>query len=95
MNGIERIAAERERQVTAEGWTPAHDDAHRLHELLDAARCYINQVIVDEPANPRPFWPWALKGWKPSADPIRNLEKAGALIAAEIDRLLRVLPGAD
>ena len=27
--------------------------------------------------------------WKPSADPVRNLEKAGALIAAEIDRLLR------
>jgi len=26
MNGIERIAAERERQVEAEGWTPEHDD---------------------------------------------------------------------
>lgn len=27
--------------------------------------------------------------WKPSADPIRNLEKAGALIVAEIQRLKR------
>lgn len=27
--------------------------------------------------------------WKPSRDPIRDLEKAGALIAAEIDRHLR------
>jgi hypothetical protein len=27
--------------------------------------------------------------WKPSTDPIRNLERAGALIAAEIDRLER------
>jgi hypothetical protein len=27
--------------------------------------------------------------WKPSADPMRDLVKAGALIAAEIDRLQR------
>jgi hypothetical protein len=32
-------------------------------------------------------WPWEKSWWKPSADPIRNLVKAGALIAAEIDRL--------
>ena len=34
-------------------------------------------------------WPWSKSLWKPSDDPVRNLEKAGALIAAEIDRLLR------
>ena len=38
---------------------------------------------------PPDSWPWALGWWKPGTDPIRNLEKAGALIAAEIDRLLR------
>lgn len=34
-------------------------------------------------------WPlsWDKGWWKPSDDPIRNLVKAGALIAAEIDRL--------
>lgn len=32
-------------------------------------------------------WPWDPSWWKPSPDPIRNLVKAGALIAAEIDRL--------
>lgn len=32
-------------------------------------------------------WPWDNKWWKPSDDPIKNLIKAGALIAAEIDRL--------
>lgn len=37
-----------------------------------------------------PGWPWAASLWKASADPIRNLVKAGALIAAEIDRLQRV-----
>lgn len=34
-------------------------------------------------------WPWATDWWKPSDDPITNLVRAGALIAAEIDRLLR------
>jgi hypothetical protein len=34
-------------------------------------------------------WPWDENDWKPADDPVRNLEKAGALIAAEIDRLLR------
>jgi hypothetical protein len=35
-------------------------------------------------------WPWEQPDWwKPSDNPIRNLEKAGALIAAEIDRLIR------
>lgn len=45
-------------------------------------------------------WPWwsdgqtgppQVIGWSPSHDPIRNLVKAGALIAAEIDRLQRRL----
>ena len=33
-------------------------------------------------------WPWEPADWKPDNDPVRNLVKAGALIAAEIDRLL-------
>jgi len=33
-------------------------------------------------------WPWHADWWKSSDDPVRSLEKAGALIAAEIDRLL-------
>ena len=33
-------------------------------------------------------WPWD-RSWKPSADPIRNLGRARALSAAEIDRLTR------
>jgi hypothetical protein len=37
-------------------------------------------------------WPWDEEWLKLSPDPIRNLVKAGALIAAEIDRLQRLLP---
>lgn len=35
-------------------------------------------------------WPWEQRWWKPDPDRIRNLVKAGALIAAEIDRLERL-----
>ena len=28
MTGVELIAAERQRQIEVEGWTPEHDDAH-------------------------------------------------------------------
>jgi hypothetical protein len=34
------------------------------------------------------YWPWEWSFWKPR-DPVRNLVIAGALIAAEIDRLQR------
>ena len=38
-------------------------------------------------------WPWAPEWWKPTPDDrIRELTKAGALIAAEIDRLQRIKP---
>lgn len=35
------------------------------------------------------YWPWASKWWKPKNE-VRDLIKAGALIAAEIDRLQRM-----
>ena len=39
-------------------------------------------------ANFKGIWPWNLIWWKPTPnDRIRELVKAGALIAAEIDRL--------
>ena len=95
MNGIERIAAERKRQIEAEGWTPEHDDTHSKGELNAAAVAYatanLDRSMGGEDAAFSSFFPsnWLVSWWKPSADPIRNLEKAGALIAAEIDRLQR------
>jgi hypothetical protein len=38
---------------------------------------------------PADLWPLDPNLWKPSDDPIRNLEKAAAMLAAEIDRLIR------
>jgi hypothetical protein len=84
------VLAERQRQVSAEGWNPEHDDSHTLGELADAAGCYALHAH-DWPslAGSAPLgWPWDAKWWKP-AGARRNLEKAGALILAEIERLDR------
>lgn len=115
MSGIERIAAERARQVSAEGWTPEHDDRHLESELAFAAICYAAptrikaELVIRKPSNcgcreancPHESmfgeiqwsdpWPWD-KVWdkRKKHDEIRRLEIAGALIAAEIDRLLRL-----
>lgn len=90
MSGIERIAAERQRQIEEEGWTPEHDAQHVASEMVRAAIGYA-YVALHGNANtfPDPLWPWPAAWWKPSDSPERNLEKAGALIAAEIDRLER------
>lgn len=102
MSGIGRIAKERQRHFDVEGWTPEHDNQYDQGELAMAAACYsafaqmlckvecegLREQLVDE-AEPAEWWPWDESWWKPSPDPIRNLEKAGALIAAQIDRLER------
>lgn len=95
MTGAELIAAERQRQQDAEGWTPEHDDEHDLSELTRAALVYAKLASLqacdpDAPIPPDPQgWPWRFYWWKPSHEPIGNLVKAGALIAAEIDRIQR------
>lgn len=95
--GAELIAAERRRQVEVEGWTAEHDAAHRECQLLDAAICYAGMagsLLMDQDKGKEAkgglleAWPWNEQWWKPSDDPVRNLVKAGALIAAEIDRIV-------
>lgn len=101
MTGIEMIAAERQRQVEVEGWTAEHDAQHDRNELVDAAICYLYAAEATQHSpNNVTFkggyrvgegvpndWPWAPQWWKPSDDPVRNLVKAGALLAAELDRM--------
>jgi hypothetical protein len=97
--GAEAIAAERQRQIDEEGWTPSHDDEHDRGDLVVAALSYA-EVAAEQlcgvqhgPADREWFtrtdWSWDPEWWKPSDDPIRNLVKAGALIAAELDRVNR------
>ena len=103
-NGIQLIAAERKRQIAKEGWSAKHDDGHKGGELADAAATYAMTPLTRNYArNATPgcghetyvsrrdeIWPWDEKWWKPSRrNRVLELVKAGALIAAEIDRLQR------
>lgn len=85
MTGAELIAEERFRQIGSEGWDCFHDDTHDKGQIARAAACY---ALADVALKRKPRWPWARSWWKPK-DRIRNLVRAGALIAAEIDRLQR------
>lgn len=92
LSGVELIQRERARQISKEGWTPKHDDTHKKGELAMAGAIYAvppdsrAQEFDDAPDG----WPWSPKWWKPSPnDRVKELVKAGALIAAEIDRLQR------
>ncbi|ENY3809698.1 hypothetical protein [Pseudomonas aeruginosa] len=86
------VQAERRRQITAEGWTPEHDDQHGAGELADAAACYALWAGGINPGNWREFWPWAPE-WLKHSEPRRMLVKACALALAEIERLDRAAPG--
>ena len=88
------VLAERQRQISAEGWTPEHDDEHDAWSMAVAAACY---SLWDRPATQATtgrlsnLWQWT--GWDQSwfkpKDPRRNLVRAAALLLAEIERLDR------
>lgn len=89
------VQAERRRQITAEGWTPEHDDEHADGQMAQAAGCYAlhaGGIGTDWPDGLQNgaalFWPWDRDSWKPTT-PRRDLVKACALALAEIERLDR------
>jgi len=92
-NTIDAILQERLHQEFDLGWTEEHDDQHVNEELLKAAICMIyNGVLV---------WPWPDTEFK-FVDSERDFDgrthqlvKAAALIAAEIDRRVRMQDAKD
>lgn len=94
MTGVEIIAAERKRQIEVEGMDSKNDDKYKYNELVRGALSYAtpaNQRELFSSVCPIPtIWPWSSSWWKPTPnDRIKELAKAGALLAAEIDRLKR------
>lgn len=94
---LQDVAAERKRQIEAEGWTPKHDDKHDGGELAAAGASYalnaadqLNPYSQGEANNVMPMcWPdWSIEWWKPKG-PRRDLVRAAALIIAEIERIDR------
>lgn len=99
--GAELIALERAQHTKRENYDAAHDDAHDTGEIAKAGIAYIFGALADvvpQVGNHDPeymkqsatnWWPWHRSYYKTHDKAIRKLVKAGALIAAEIDRLLR------
>jgi len=90
--GAELIAIERERQMSKEGWTAAHDDQHTDGDLARVGAIYALPLKYRKLRYVE-LWPlsWSWEWWKPTPrNRIKELTKAGALIAAEIDRLHRL-----
>lgn len=86
MKGRDLIAAERQRQITEEGFDAQHDAEHTSAILERAAMCYL--VADDSNAPQDPCWPWDSVWWKPK-DRQSNLIKAGALYLAAADRVAK------
>ena len=89
--GVTIIAEERYRQIHGEEYSFDHDYKELNGNLSNAAACY---AVPNGPKRikiVKELWPWNNSAWKPSPLlRIKELAKAGALIAAEIDRLQRI-----
>lgn len=83
--GAVLIAKERIRQVEEEGNDPNTDLQYPGGFLARGALSYL--LAKNERSDIPDSWPWSGMHWKPKGR-IRNLVRAGALIAAEIDRLI-------
>jgi len=83
--GAGRIARERHRHVTQEGYDAAHDDEHTYGTIRVVAAmlaCQGTDASVSDPLD--------RDDWNLGRHPLeRRLEIAGALLAAELDRLER------
>jgi len=100
MTGAGLILKERRRQIDVEGWTAEHDYEHEDTALMRAAVCYLLYEIAAQDTEDNDIlvnlvdflrgvlWPWCDEWWKPEHVD-RNLVRAGALVAAAIDKIQR------
>ena len=70
-----------------------HRKMEARKEIRDAARgCSDPEMPYPVMVTVPNLWPWEAEWWRPTPDNrVRELVKAGALIAAEIDRLTRAV----
>lgn len=102
-DAMRRIQQERFRQVEALGYSLERDDAYVLGELADAASCYAMtigsraEVAADGTCNVPDVWPWKPVAFTESSTSddgfvdgrLADLARAGALIVAEMERIMR------
>ena len=82
------VLAERRRQVCAEGYEPEADEMYQSGELARAAATYALLATGDDGWRVEDNWPRGMSTLK-RAEPRRMLEKAGALILADMERIDR------
>jgi hypothetical protein len=91
------VLAERQRQISVEGWTPEHDDEHVGGDLAAAGACYavysatygcIGSTPQYRAGNPPWAWPFSPRWWKPKTGR-EDLVKAAAMMLAEIEKIDR------
>jgi len=85
-SGIELISEERIKQIKKHGYTPEHDLMYKKKELMFGALSYLMTAIYNRAIGDN-YWPFPKEFFKPGTDIVENLSKAGAFIAAEIDRI--------
>lgn len=87
------VIAERQRQITDEGFTPEQDDKYDREELVSAAISYIRLATIWKDKDPDCYrkssapmsWPWSPEWWKPT-NPRRDMIKGIALLIAALER---------
>lgn len=98
---LHMLAMERVHQTENEEYDHEQDDNYHESQLARAAACYAlpesrrtytHAVSSDDRGVPI-NWPWLPSYWKPTPDNrLRELQKAGGLILAEMERILRAQP---
>ena len=84
--GIELIATERQEQINKHGWTSEHDKSHENEELVRAA-IYALDPCMDHFKQLDLGWGSFVSRIDNKDSRVDQLKVAGALIAAEIDRI--------
>lgn len=87
--GCVDIVRARTKQIRRKGYTFEHDAGHRKGELINAAIVYAMSAggATEMEQAAAIWWPFP-EPFKPSKDKTEDLADAGALLAAEIDRLV-------
>ena len=87
LSGAGMILEERGRQIQELGYDDAHDRQYSVENFVMAAMAYLDlHKNNDNCCEPIAYWPFDPQYFKPRTLE-RDLVKAGALIAAAIDRL--------
>ncbi len=88
LSGIELIAAERGRQIIKEGFTSKHDQQHQYSDLAQAGVAYAVFAIGGEGSEEFAERLWPFEGEFKPKGLTEDLTRAGALIAAALDRAI-------